>query len=222
MADGAIDIITIAREYGAGGSELATALGERLGWRVLDRDLVQMVAERLRLDPRAVEAMDEHPPTLLARVAAMMHVAPADAPVVFDRSDLLSPDAVADAACAVVTEAVQSPPVIIVGHGGQCLLGRRAGTLHVRLVAPVESRAARIAARDGCDAGAAAARARETDEARRAYIRRYHRADWHDSLLYDLQFNTGRVPISEAADAVTALVHARAGVAARQAPARVR
>lgn len=211
MTGEAIDIVTISREFGAGGSELATELGARLGWPVLDRELVERVAERLRLDPRTVEVLDEHPPTLFARVAAALLVAPIEAPMLLDTSQVPSPDAVADASRAAIAEAAEAPPIIIVGHGGQLMLRERPRTLHLRLVAPIEDRATRVCARVGCDARAAAAAIHRMDDARAGYIRRYFHHDVRDPLLYDLTINTGRIPIAAAADLVVARVRAIAG-----------
>jgi cytidylate kinase len=209
MSGTAIDVITVAREYGAGGSDLANAVGERLGWPVLDREMVGRMAARLGLDERTVATLDEHPPTLLARFAAMMQVLPGEAPVIVDPADVMHPDAVADAAAAVVRDAVAQPPVVIVGHGAQCLLHDRARTLHLRLVAPAHSRAARLRARGAADPASVASDIRRMDEARSAYIRRYHASDWRDPMLYDLEINTGRVSIDEAAEMVVALVRSR-------------
>ena len=52
------------------------------------------------------------------------------------------------------------------------------------------------------------------DQARAAYVRRHHQADWRDPLLYDMEINTGRVPIEEAARMVVNVVAARNGVRA--------
>lgn len=201
-----IDVVTIAREFGAGGSELASALGARLGWRVLDRELPARVAARLRLDPTSVERLDEHAPNLLARVASAMLVCPPEAPLFVDASDVLSPDAVAEATRQEILEAIATPPLVVVGHGAQCLLRDRPGTLHLRLVAPLAARIARVCARLGCDARDAAAEVRRMDESRHAYIRRYFDAEWRDPLLYDLQINTGRIAIDRAAGLVAAMV----------------
>ena len=211
MREGPIDLITIAREFGAGGSELAEAIGERLGWPVLDRQLAGRVAARLELDPEAVEHMDEHAPTLLARVASAMLVCPPEAPLFVDTAAMMSPDAVADAVRAEILDAARTPPLVVVGHGGQCLFGARPRTLHLRLVAPMADRVARICARQGCDPRTATTRIRQADEDRNAYIRRYHDAEWRNPLLYDLEINTGRVPIADAADLVVRLVRSRVG-----------
>lgn len=202
----AIDVITISREFGAGGSELALAIRERLGWPVLDHTLIERVADRLRLDPRTVEQMDEHPPTLFSRVAAALLIAPVESPMLMDTTEIMSPDAVADAASAAIREAANDPPVIVVGHGAQLLLGNRPGTLHLRLVAPPESRIQRICRRGGCDERTALSDIRRIDDARVAYVRRYQHHDVRDSLLYDLVINTGRVSIDGAADLVAAVV----------------
>lgn len=213
----AIDVITISREFGAGGSELATAINERLGWPILDHALVDRVANRLRLDPRTVEQMDEHPPTLFSRVAAALLIAPVESPMMLDTTEIMSPDAVAEAASAAIREAANDPPVIIVGHGAQLLLGNRPGTLHLRLVAPPESRVERICRRGGCDERTALADIHKVDDARVAYVRRYQHHDVRDPLLYDCVINTGRVTVEEAADMVSALV--RESAAAREGAA---
>jgi len=207
-----LELITVSREFGAGGSDLARALGARLHWPVLDRTLVNQVADRLRLDPRHVEPLDEQPPTLLARfVASTLLMTPPELHVDVDLNTSLNPDSVAEAARAAILAAAQSPPLIVVGHGAQCLFHDRPGTLHVRLVAPMPCRIDRVCKRETCDRAAAANVARRMDDARRSYVRRHYHVDVRDPLLYDIQINTGRVSVEEAADYVAALVHARGG-----------
>jgi len=213
------DLITIAREYGAGGSELGRALAERLGWAVLDRDLPRRVAERLRLEPEVVEAMDEHPPSLLARFTSAMLVCPPESPLFVDTSVVLSPDVVAAAVRAEILAAAANPTAIVVGHGAMCILRDRPQTLHVRLVAPIADRVRRIRGRETLDPRTAPAQLRKIDDDRNAYIRRYHETDWRDPLLYDLIVNTGRVAIPELTEAIAELVGQAVGGAARTAEA---
>lgn len=201
-----IDLITISREFGAGGSELAAALGARLGWPVLDHELVTLVARRLGIEDRVVEVMDEHPPRLLARLASVLLLTPPEIPISLDTQRLLDPDRVAGVVRDTLLEAAQSPPLIIVGHGAQCLLHRRPGTAHVRLVAPIAARVARVCKRMGCNGTTAAAEVHRLDDDRRNYLRRYYHCDWPDPQLYDVVINTGNVPIDVAAEMVERLV----------------
>ncbi len=207
----AVDIITISREYGAGGSDLARALGTRLEWPVLDRNLVNLVAERLRCDLPTVEEMDEHPPTLSARfIANALLIQPPELLYPVDiHNTLLDADSIAQAARMVIEEAAQSPPLIVVGHGAQCLFRGRPGALHLRLVAPLEDRVRRLLPHRG-NAAIFATQARQMDDQRAAYVRRHFHTDVRDPLLYDLVINTGRVTIEAAVDVVSAAIASRA------------
>lgn len=210
MATSPISLITISRQFGAGGSELATAIGERLGWPVLDRDLAHRVAERLRLEDQVVQKFDEHTPSFFARVAAMM-VTPQPEGFSFPPEDLPSHDAVAEATAQVIREAGGSPPLIVVGHGGSCIFAGRSDVLHLRVNASTRGRCARIVRRMHVTPGEASSMVHRADLDRRAYIQRYFHRDWHDPLLYDLHLNTDRLSIDEAADMITRLVHDRSG-----------
>ncbi len=202
-----IDLVTVSREFGAGGSDLARALGTRLQWPVLDRELVKAVATRLRLDPRHVEPLDERTTNWLARlVASALLMTPPEQHIDVDSNTIVHPDAVAEAARAAILAAAQSPPLIVVGHGAQCLFRHRPGTLHVRLVASMDQRVDRICRRETCDRVAAAQVARRMDEVRRAYVRRHYHVDLRDPLLYDLQLNTSTIPIDVCVEAIAGVV----------------
>jgi cytidylate kinase len=211
MAQAPVDIVTVSREYGAGGSEFAHALGDRLGWRVFDQAIVSEVAQRLHLRAGVVQQRDEQPPGMFDRIAATLLIAPPESPMQLETAGILTPDSIAEAAHAAIMEASQAPPVIIVGHGAQYIFRDRPGTLQVRLTAPIESRLPRIIARDGGTAQQAAVHARRMDSKREAYVSRYYHHYWADQTLFDAQFNTARTTIPEAVEMVATLIAARAG-----------
>src|SRR4026208_844701 len=62
-------IITISRQYGAGGSEVARRVAARLGWRVVDNELVEEVAARAGLPPEAVAEREDRVPSFAERLA---------------------------------------------------------------------------------------------------------------------------------------------------------
>jgi CMP/dCMP kinase len=214
MQSAHIELITVSRQFGAGGSELARKLGERLSWPVLDNQVACRCAQRLHLDESTVQRLREHSPTLLARLSSALLVAPPEAPG-FDTTHLLRIDAIAEAALESIMDAAKSLPLIVVGFGTQCIFADRADALHLRLVAPMSVRVERLRTRFGWDATNAATRARRLDEDRRRYVQRYFHRDVHDPLLYDVQINTGRTTIDEAASMIEQLVrveqHAGAG-----------
>jgi len=210
MQSARIELITVSRQFGAGGSEFARKLGERLSWPVLDHEVSCRCAQRLNLDTSTVERLREHAPTLLARLSAALLVSPPEAPGI-DTMHLLRIDAIAEAAIESITEAARSLPLIVVGFGTQCMFADRPDALHVRLVAPMPVRIERLRARFGWDDKKAAERARSMDEVRRRYVQRYFHRDVNDPLLYDLQINTGRTTIDEAAGILEQLVSSEQG-----------
>jgi CMP/dCMP kinase len=206
-----IELITVSRQFGAGGSELARKLGERLNWHVLDDEVACRCAERLHLETSTVERLREHSPTLLARLSSALLVAPPEAPGI-DTTHLLRIDAIAEAAFESIMEAAKSLPLVVVGFGTQCIFADRPDALHLRLVAPMPVRVERLRERFGWDAANAAARARRMDEDRRRYVQRYFHRDVNDPLLYDVQINTGRTTLDEATSIIAQLVRAEQSV----------
>jgi CMP/dCMP kinase len=198
-------LITISREYGAGGSELGVLLGKELGWRVLDNELVQQLAARLRCEEGEVVAMDEHVPSFLERLAA---VAVVTAPESRAHSTpwATDPDCIAAAAREVLLEAARNLPLIVVGHGGNCLFRGRPDVLRVRVTAPLDVRVPRVAQRTGVTTAQAAADVRRKDADRQHYLQRYYQSSLNDPCEYDLQINTGAVPLHAAARLVVTLL----------------
>lgn len=219
--DREIRLITVSREFGAGGSELAQELGRRLEWPVLDNDVVQRVATRLRLDEGTVRHFDEHPPSLLARIAMVLVVPQPDTYSFPAEGELPSHDAIARATREVIRELGASPPLIVVGHGSQCIFARQPYALHLRLVAPVGARITRVMRRMNVDALFAGTLVQRADRERQAYVQRYFHCDWRSDQLYDLQINTGTVSLDEAATIIATMVRARMPALTTAASAQV-
>jgi cytidylate kinase len=102
-------------------------------------------------------------------------------------------------------EAAQSTPLIVVGHGGNCLFRHRPDVLRVRVTAPFELRVQRVTRRTGLSPQQAAADVRRRDADRQQYLQRYYRSDVNDACQYDLQINTGTLSLQAAAQLVLSL-----------------
>ena len=208
MTRRAIKLITVSREFGAGGGDFAAALGSTLGWPVLDRDLIHRVAERVAIDEKTLAHYDEHPPSLRSRIATVLIMPQPDMLSLPSPTDMPNHDVIAAATTRVIEDAAQSLPLIVVGHGAQCIFSKRPDAFHVRFIAPVASRIARTAERLELDQNAAAATVKRADQDREAYVKRYFHAEWKNPLMYDLQINTQRVSIADAVQLLSCIVAA--------------
>ena len=205
-----IRIITVSRESGAGGAYVATALGKRLGWPVVDKTLVEEVARRLQAPLPDVEGVDEYAGGLLRRLGKVFAQGGPEFVFAPDQPD---PDVVARVEQEVIRNVAESPPVIVVGRGAQCVLHQRPDTLHVRLVAPLETRAKRLAEALGLPLESARERARHVDQERDRYVRRHFRCERDNPHLYDVQLSTGGIPLDEAVEIVLGIMHRRRATA---------
>ncbi len=215
-------VITIAREYGAGGLTVATLLAEELGAMIVDRSLIADVARRTSLPPEQVEAEDEHARSLLDRVArAFLPLGEAVGGWAADPDDLLDYHArIVAFTQAALQEAARVGNVVIVGRGGAAALRDRESALHVFLWAPEPDRVRAIQERLGCDAEAARKAIHMTDARRAAYVREVYGIDWCDRTLYDLILNTGRLGHAGAMAAILGALGERRLIPAEPKPLR--
>jgi cytidylate kinase len=163
MSAGRFRVVTVAREYGSGGAAIATTLAARLGFRLLDRDLVERIATEARIDPDVA---------------------------VVDESEVVDSDRVAALGARIVEEAAAVGECVVVGRGGQCLLRGRPEVFHVFVYAPREERLRRLRARLGTGVDVELL-LEETDRERTAYIRRHFSTNRLDPHLYHLMVNAG-------------------------------
>jgi cytidylate kinase len=99
-----------------------------------------------------------------------------------------------DLTSSVILDCAKQGDAMIVGRGGQMILRRRPGVLHVQFVGKFENRVYNICQREDVKWREAAHRLRQADEERAGYLRRFYGVDWLDPGLYDLVLNTDQIP----------------------------
>ncbi|MDF1504470.1 cytidylate kinase-like family protein, partial [Roseisolibacter sp. H3M3-2] len=148
-------IVTVSRQFGAGGSALAARVAEALGWPLLDDALLDEVAARLGTSRAALAARDARRSSLAARLADALALGATDAePAVpaalrgraaGSTAPAPTEERVLEVTQRVIVEAAGRGPVVVVGRGAQAALAGRRDALHVLCCAPREARAARVA-----------------------------------------------------------------------------
>jgi cytidylate kinase len=166
--------ITISRQLGSSGLQVARLVAERLGYRLVWRELINQAALRASAPEMALAVIDE---------LGLLDIQPTQEAV----------QAYHRAVRQVVTELADEGQVVILGRGGQAILHGRADVLSVLLVAPKEPRAARLASHHGISMRAALAQVHASDRYRRQYLKHNYQIRWDDPEYYDLILNTARL-----------------------------
>lgn len=196
-------IITISRQYGAGGAEVARRVAERLGWRVVDNEFIERVAARAGLTPQEVAEREERAPGFLDRLAWALTAASAEMTLASGETlaKIEEPQLVRITE-SVVAEIAREGRAVLVGRGAAAVLASQERTVHVLVVAPVPIRVERIAGRLGCPVEEARRKLLETDGRRARYHKEYYGREWADAVNYHMVINTGFVGIEGTADIV--------------------
>jgi CMP/dCMP kinase len=209
--------VTISREYGSGGGEIATRLAKRLGWQLIDHAIVERVASELGTSTQEAEVHDEHAEGALARalMISMQSLYPA-AMVSAPPEAFLSDEEYRDALNRVVRAAAVRGHVVIVGRASQVILADLRDALHIRIIAPFEKRVVYVMQREGVERHTAESRIHRKDHERASYLEREYHHHPDDAYLYDLVLNTSLLDLESAVDVICLSLRKKArGLAAK-------
>jgi len=195
--------VTIARQIGAGGDDIAHTLAAALNaqrgeespaWRAYDRELVEQIAHDHHLSRSLVELLEDTPYSWLQEVIESMD---------FNRP---SEQALTRRVVETVRALAEAGHAVIVGRGGVFITRDMPGGVHVQLVAPMKHRVARLAQEQHISEPEAARRVREIDLNRERFYARHFARLPLEAASFDLTVNTARVSTDAAVRMIAGLV----------------
>jgi cytidylate kinase len=167
-------ILTVSRQMGSLGTEIARAVASRLQYHYLDKESIEKELLERGLPLPEIEKFDEKkPPFWVAwqiQSRRFLHVIQ-----------------------AVVYDFARNGNTVIVGRGGQVLLRGIPGVIHLRILAPFPERVRRIMEREKVEEKQAVRAIHRSDKDSEGFLRLFFEVDWQDASLYDLIVNTERI-----------------------------
>ncbi len=220
-------VVTISRQHGSGGEEVAAQVCRMLGYHLFDKQQINQAAVAAGLSEQEVIDYSEENykvknflDRLLRRPVAVSQVRVWREDATGARipeAQVLSETAALTLVQKAVRAACEAGNVVIVGRGGQVILKDQPCALHVRIKAPMEVRLQRIKEqlkdeKQAYHADVGIRRAAqdviiERDAASAEYIRQYYGVDWDDPSLYHAILNTGKLGIQITAEIIVEMVH---------------
>ena len=183
--------ITISREYGSGGGEIATRLAKHLQWQLIDHEIVERVAIEMGTSLGAAEAHDERTEGILARTFKnLQSLQPSYMVGASSETFLRNEETYLKTVSRIVHAAAAQGHVVIVGRGSQMLLAQQRDVLHVRIIAPFEKRIDYVMKREGIDRPSAELRIKMKDHDRTKHLETAFRRKPEDARLYDIVLST--------------------------------
>lgn len=218
-------IITISRQYGSGGNEIAAWVSEKLGYPLFDKSLIDKAAAEAGLSQKEILDFSEenHKITsfldrLFSRMAVSAYVRTWEYPELLESpvEEPLDETTMLTLVQKAVRSACESGNMIIVGRGSQAILKDETGVIRVRIVAPLEDRIQRVKeefklTRQSFPADVETRRKAqdlivERDATSSEYIKRFYSMNSDDPLMYTVVLNTGQLSIEQAGMMIVDLV----------------
>ena len=185
-----IKIITIEREYGSGGGEIAQTLATQLGWKLWDQRLTEEIAQACATARKtAVQEREERTDPLYYRLFKSFLRGSYEGSQNAHKLNLVDSDTILKLTERVVLHAAETGNSVIVGRGSQHFLRDRADTLRIFLYADKEEKVARLIAR-GKSQDEAETLADSVDQERADFIQKYFGVEWPARVLYHAMINT--------------------------------
>ena len=181
-------LITIEREYGCGGGDIAAELANRLGWNLWDRRLTEEIARLANVDLSAVSRCEERMDSSFYRLAKVFWRGS------YERSSGLGNQAFdADRMVSLMEEIApkiaREGNAVVVGRGAPYFLREQPDAFHVFLYAPRAEKLRRLL-EDDCTKSQAEDLVDTVDRERIAFVKHYFDADWPTRSLYHVMINT--------------------------------
>jgi cytidylate kinase len=211
-------VITISRQYGSGGDEVATRLCEMLGYNYFHKGLMAHMATEMGLSENQIVDFSEDNYTIRSFLARLLdrRSPRVVAEVGTWREDIrgarvkevikLDEDQTIMLVQTAIEEAHKQGNFVIVGRGGQAILKEMPDVLHVRVEAPLDVRVRRVQEQKNLSLERAREMVHERDQAAADYLKRFYDVDWSNPLLYHVVFNMGKWDIEAVAQLIAASV----------------
>ncbi len=182
-------IITVEREYGAGGSLVAAELAHRKGWQLLDQQLTGEIAQMAAVDRKVVARCEEKVDPLMHRLAKVFWRGSYERALPVADHHIFDADRMVDLAHRLIGERAREGHCVIVGRGAPYILRDRSDTFRIFVYGSREEKIKRML-RLKMSEKEAIEMVDTIDQERAAFVRKYFNAEWPCRRLYHMMLNS--------------------------------
>ena len=184
-----IKTVTIEREYGSGGGEIAQLVSNHLGWKLWDQLLTEEIARLAECPEAVIQVREERTDPLYYRLFKSFLRGSYEGSLNAYKLKLVDSESIFKFTERVVQHAAKAGNSVIVGRGSQQFLRNRPDTLRVFLYAPREEKLRRLVAR-GKSRKDAEQLVDTVDRERTDFLKKYFHVEWPDRAVYHTMINT--------------------------------
>ena len=202
-------VITISRQFGAGGITFGKMVADSLGYTFADSDIIQRVAKEANVSTNWVESFEKEAGSKLSRFVSSMVSKRLLDRVLGDERGYLDEKIYLDYLVLIIAQFADEGDVVILGRGSQYILNDHPDAIHILLVDEMENRI-QFMMRQYDLARKKAERMIESEDTRRFNLyKRLGKSDFENPMLYHMVLNMGRLDFAMATEMVKSAVSRR-------------
>jgi cytidylate kinase len=201
-----MSVITISRQFGAGGKTLGKRVAETLGYTFADEDIIQMIAEKAKVSPGWVESVEKEAGGRLSRIVNRMVSKPLVDKVLKDERGYIDEQIYIDYLVILINQMAEEDNVVFLNRGSQYILNDLPEAYHILMINTLENRIKFMMDHYDMNAKRAAQVVKNEERRRINLYRKIGKQDYDQPELYHLVINMARIDLDGAADLILRLV----------------
>ena len=199
-------VITISRQFGAGGKTLGKKIADALGYTFVDTEIVQKIAEMAKVSPGWVESIEKEAGGRMHRIVSKMVSKPLVDRILKDERGYIDEEIYIDYLVVLIAQIGEEDNAVILGRGSQYILNDLPGACHILLIDTFENRVRFMMDNYQMGQKSATQLIKNEDKRRLSLYRKIGKQDYDEPGLYHLVINRARVDLDQSAQMVFDLV----------------
>ena len=198
-------VITISRQFGAGGKTLGKQVAQTLGYTFADEDIIQMIAEKAKVSPGWVESVEKEAGGRLSRIVNRMVSRSLVDKVLKDERGYIDEQIYIDYLVILINQMAEENNIVFLDRGSQYILNDLPGAYHILLINTLENRIKFMMEHYDLTTKRAAQIVKSEERRRTNLYRKIGKQDFDQPELYHLVINMAKINLDEAADMIMRL-----------------
>lgn len=198
-------VITISRQFGAGGKTIGKRVSDALGYTFVDEDIIQMIAEKAKVSPGWVESVEKEAGGRLSRIVTRMVSKPLVERILKDDYGYIDEQIYIDYLVVIIAQMAEEGDVLFLDRGSQYILNDFPGAIHVLLINTFENRVQFMVDRYKMSTNKATQVVKSEEKRRTNLYRKIGKQDFDHPELYHLVLNMAKFDLDNAVETIVRL-----------------
>jgi cytidylate kinase len=201
-----MSVITISRQFGAGGKTLGKMIADKFGYTFADSEIIKMVAEMANVSTHFVETVEKEAGGKFSKFISKMVSKPLVERVLKDERGYIDEEIYLDYLVLIIAQMGDDGDVVILGRGSQYILNDHPDAYHVLLIDEFDNRVRFMKEHYDLSESRAISVVKSEDKRRKNLYQKLGKTDYDNPFLYHLVLNMSKVSLEQALQLVCKLV----------------